>query len=173
MRQNEGLTDGSTLMLDLVARDHSNMKRAVGCSGALPRLDLCRAAQWSEFDNVTGDSGMTRIAKWVALGLVAAVAVVVATEHASARPNYCKTFIGHYTGVKEAAEAKCGICHPGTEKKEKNNYGQAFGKALGAKNEKDEAKIKEALIKAEGEKSAVDGKTFGDLLKAGKLPASK
>ena len=59
------------------------------------------------------------------------------------------------------------------DKKEKNNYGAAFGKALGAKNEKDGEKIKAALIKAEGEKSAVDGKTFGDLLKDGKLPASK
>ena len=32
---------------------------------------------------------------------------------------------------------------------------------------------KEVLKKAEAEKSAVDGKTFGDLLKDGKLPASK
>ena len=41
------------------------------------------------------------------------------------------------------------------------------------KNEKDEAKVKEALTKTEKEKSAVKDKTFGDLLKDGKLPASK
>ena len=39
--------------------------------------------------------------------------------------------------------------------------------------EKDEAKIKEAFTKTEKEKSAIEGKTFGDLLKDGKLPASK
>ena len=41
------------------------------------------------------------------------------------------------------------------------------------KNEKDEDKIKAALTKTEPEKSAVKDKTFGDLLKDGKLPASK
>ena len=62
---------------------------------------------------------------------------------------------------------------PSMDKKEKKNYGMAFGKGLSEKNLKDEEKIKEVLKKAEAEKSAVDGKTFGDLLKDGKLPASK
>ena len=95
----------------------------------------------------------------------------VITSSASARPQYCKEFIEHYTGVKEAAAAKCGICHPGMDKKEKNDYGVALGKAL-AKNEKDAGKIKEALKKVEGEKGA-DGKTFGEHLKEGKLPGKK
>jgi hypothetical protein len=41
------------------------------------------------------------------------------------------------------------------------------------KKEKDVAKIKEALVKVEKEKSSVEGKTFGDLLKEGKLPSGK
>ncbi|MFO0869920.1 MAG: hypothetical protein U0935_13385 [Pirellulales bacterium] len=115
---------------------------------------------------------MTRIAK----GLVCALAVLfvgsLLVDRAAARPQYCKEFIEHYKGVKEAAATKCGICHPGQEKKEKNNYGTCLSSLL-AKNEKDPAKIKEALEKAEGAKSAVEGKTFGDLLKDGKLPGSK
>jgi hypothetical protein len=35
------------------------------------------------------------------------------------------------------------------------------------------AKIKEALVETEKEPSAIEGKTFGDLLREGKLPASK
>jgi len=115
---------------------------------------------------------MTQFAKSLVLAVAALLVGSLVTGQVSARPQYCKEFIGHYKEVKEAAEAKCGICHPGKEKKEKNNYGTCLSSLLG-KNEKDEAKIKEALKKAEGEKSAVEGKTFGDLLKDGKLPASK
>jgi hypothetical protein len=66
----------------------------------------------------------------------------------------------------------CAVCHPDKDKKIRNNYGAAFGKALTKKNETDEAKIKEALTKSEGEKSATDGKTFGDLIKAVELPGT-
>ncbi|MFM7846545.1 MAG: hypothetical protein ACKOBW_14265 [Planctomycetota bacterium] len=118
---------------------------------------------------------MSRFVKWMGMacsGLLATGALLAPGE-AWARPQYSKNFIAHYTEVKAAAEAKCGICHPGMDKKEKNNYGMAFGKGLSEKNLKDDEKIKEALKKAEAEKSAVEGKTFGDLLKDGKLPASK
>lgn len=116
---------------------------------------------------------MSRVAKLGMVGFVVAfVAVAMLRNEAQARPQYCKLFIGHYTEVKAAAEAKCGICHVGEKKSDRNNYGIALSKAV-AKNEKDEAKIKEALTKVEAEKSAVEGKTFGDLLKAGQLPASK
>ena len=106
-------------------------------------------------------------------GLLLAAAGVVAPRTADARPQYCNAFIGHYTNVKAAAQTKCGICHVGNDKKMRNNYGMAFGEGLPGKNCKDEAAIKESLVKAESAKSAVDGKTFGDLLKAGELPASK
>jgi len=89
-----------------------------------------------------------------------------------ARPKYKAVFEKKYPKVGESNKIDCGVCHPGKEKKEKNNYGDALGKVVG-KNEADEKKVEEALGKIEGEKSAVEGKTFGDLLKDGKLPASK
>ena len=48
----------------------------------------------------------------------------------------------------------------------------ALEKALGAKNVKDKAKVGAMMTKIEKEKSAVKDMTFGDLIKAGKLPAS-
>ncbi|HEY2414204.1 MAG TPA: hypothetical protein VGI40_18315 [Pirellulaceae bacterium] len=86
-------------------------------------------------------------------------------------------------------EHKCDACHkPGVDKKTKghalNDYGQAvaknfkhrdFNKAdkLGKDNPEGAAKAKkllaEALEKADAEKNA-DGKTFGELIRAGQLP---
>lgn len=91
---------------------------------------------------------------------------------AEARPKYKGAFEKKYPKVGESNKIDCSVCHPGKEKKEKNNYGDALGKVV-SKNEADEKKIEEALGKIESEKSAVEGKTFGDLLKDGKLPASK
>jgi hypothetical protein len=115
---------------------------------------------------------MTRFTKGLVLAVAALVIGSVATVPATARPNYFKEFSGHYTEVKAAAEAKCGVCHEGADKKNKNDYGKALGAVIG-KSEKDSAKIKEALVKIEKEKSSVEGKTFGDLLKEGKLPSGK
>lgn len=99
--------------------------------------------------------------------------LLMGQQSVQARPNYCKTFIAENPGVAAAKDTKCGICHEGEPKdKTWNNYGQAFGKALG-KKKADDAETKAALGKAAGEKSAVEGKTFGDLIKDGKLPASK
>jgi hypothetical protein len=116
---------------------------------------------------------MRRIAR---LGVVTAVVPFMSAalvSQAQTRPDYYKAFIAQYENVKEAKDAKCAICHPGKDKKERNNYGRALCKILGAENVKEEAKIREALKKTESEKSAVAGKFFGDLLKEGKLPASK
>ena len=92
-----------------------------------------------------------------------------------ARPNYKKVFDATYPDVVKNAEGgktTCAVCHEGDDKKKRNNYGEALGKIV-AKMEKDDAKVKEALEKTEKEKSAIKDKTFGDLLKDGKLPASK
>ncbi|MFO0901637.1 MAG: hypothetical protein U0939_01485 [Pirellulales bacterium] len=115
---------------------------------------------------------MTRIAKGLVVAVAALLIGAVVTSNVSARPPYLKEFMGHYAEVKEAGTVKCGVCHPGMDKKEKNDYGIALGKAIG-KNEKDPAKIKEAFLKVEGEKSGTEGKTFGELLKAGHLPGKK
>ncbi len=69
----------------------------------------------------------------------------------------------------------CAVCHPKDakeKKKARNNYGAALGKVVGKKNQTDEDKIKEALTKIEKEKSADGTKTFGDLIKEGKLPGT-
>ena len=66
---------------------------------------------------------------------------------------------------------KCAACHNGgDDKKKRNDYGKALAAALGEKDVKDPEKIKAALDRAVKEKSGTDGKTFGDLIKEGKLP---
>ena len=96
-------------------------------------------------------------------------------ETASARPGYLKSFKAEYGKKYEGTSVKmsCALCHPTKSKKERNNYGAAMGKALGKKNEKDAKAITEALHKAAKEKSATDGKTFGDLIDDGKEPGTK
>jgi hypothetical protein len=107
-------------------------------------------------------------------------------EHYAADPAYAK-FAEHYRGLDK--EQKCDACHkPGVDKKVKghglNDYGQAvarnfkhrdFNKAdkLGKNNPEEAAKarqlIADALRQTEGVKNA-DGKTYGELLKAGQMP---
>ena len=110
----------------------------------------------------------------VASAVLFAGALFLGLESVQARPNYHKAFVAEYPNVADAAKtAKCAVCHDGAPQDKKwNNYGTAFGKALDKKKaSEDEAKA--AAVKVAGEKSAVDGKTFGDLIKDGKLPASK
>ncbi|MEX0724949.1 MAG: hypothetical protein WEB58_21540 [Planctomycetaceae bacterium] len=98
------------------------------------------------------------------------VAVIgAATRPVEARQQYWVAFGKLYPDLKETAEMKCGECH-GKNKKNRNNYGESLGKALDAKNVKDVKIIEKALKKIEEEESATEGKTFGDLLEAGKLP---
>ncbi len=119
-------------------------------------------------------SRATRFTTFWLFAVSAAGIVLIAASTTQARPAYSKAFIAKYEKVSEAKTARCAICHPkGKDKKSWNNYGVALGKLMGAENEKDTKKIVEALKKTEEQKSAVEGKTFGDLLKAGKLPASK
>lgn len=99
-----------------------------------------------------------------------------------------------YSALKDAVVAKygaettdrCFVCHiKGKGKKEKNAYGMAVGKFITKaeimkiteeagddSNKAAEEKKKyilAGLAKVEGEKAA-DGKTYGDAIKAGKLP---
>lgn len=105
-------------------------------------------------------------------------AIVVLTGNtASARPKYASVMSKTYEDLAKKhgknGKLSCAVCHPTKSKKERNNYGAALGKVIGKKNQSDEAKIKEALKKTEKEKSATEGKTFGDLIKAGELPGTK
>lgn len=87
--------------------------------------------------------------------------------------------VGKLTGMK-----KCDVCHkPGADKKAKdhglNDFGEAMHKSVNFKDlkaamgKKDDAAVaklfKEGLTKATAEKNA-DGKTFGELIKAGTMP---
>ncbi len=114
-----------------------------------------------------------RILGLALIGLAVLGLMNVATETAHARPQYNKAFLAKYPALADAAkQVKCNVCHEGKSKKMRNIYGKALQKHI-AKNEKDAKKIEEALAATEKEPSAVKGKTFGDLIKEGKLPASK
>jgi hypothetical protein len=105
-------------------------------------------------------------------GVMAIISLVQLSDQAQARPQYFKAFAAKYPDFKVDADSKCAVCHKPPDKKSRNDYGAAVGKALGAKNVKDPDTINAALDKAAAE-SAGDGKTFGDLIKAGTLPITK
>jgi hypothetical protein len=67
--------------------------------------------------------------------------------------------------------AKCNVCHFGKSKKDRNAYGEALADLLDKKEDKDNVeKIRASLEKVAGMEGP-DGATFGDRMKAGKLPA--
>ena len=70
--------------------------------------------------------------------------------------------------------AKCNVCHQGESKKNRNAYGQALAERLDKKEDaKNVEKIRQALAEVAALPSAVEGKTFGDLIAEGKLPAGE
>jgi hypothetical protein len=105
-------------------------------------------------------------------------------KHYSASPEYAK-----FVETFKALESKCDTCHkPGADKKAKghglNDFGEAIHKnfkhrdftaahKLASSNPAEATKALQilvaALTKAEAQKNA-EGQTYGDLLKAGKLP---
>ena len=129
-----------------------------------------------------------------ALLVVTLVAWSLAAKSASALPPINIQWHEKYSALKdvvvktygEESTAKCNVCHiAGKGKKEKNAYGQAVGKFVtkaeitkikedagdnaDAAAEATKKYILEGLAKVEGEKAA-DGKTYGDAIKAGKIP---
>ena len=109
--------------------------------------------------------------KLVATVAISALGLCFANS-VQARPQYFENFKGAYPDIKEAADLKCGVCHgeKGAKKKIVSDYAKELGTALGAKDVKDADAIKKAL-KAVEAKEAEKGKTYGDILKGGKLPA--
>lgn len=104
-------------------------------------------------------------------------ALLAGSPSAEARPQYVKQFILKYPDLRpEIMRVKnCGVCHGGengSDKTVRNNYGETLMGMLGDINVKDQDVIRTALDKAAAQKSAVEGKTFGDLIKDGKLPGS-
>lgn len=111
---------------------------------------------------------MRKVFAVLATAAVAGFMVSSAPQQATAQPQYLKAFTEKYD-IAEAKEKKCGVCH-GEKKTERSEYAQAMGKALGEKKVKDVEKINKALTDVEAVEYA-DGKTYGELLKSGKLPA--
>ena len=129
------------------------------------------------------------------LAIAIAIVFSFSADTAHSRPNYAKSFTSKYvkkdgTTDEEKAfvvvveNAKCTVCHePGNDKKARNRYGKALAEIIkpkeipeGWKGEKDNKKIEEALDKvAAAHSDPKDDKspTFGDLIKAGKLPGGE
>ncbi|VAX35737.1 hypothetical protein MNBD_PLANCTO02-2664 [hydrothermal vent metagenome] len=114
-----------------------------------------------------------RVALIIGLAVVG-MGVITSQQQANARPKYIKVFAKTYPELgKLAKTAKCLVCHPKKSKKTQNSYAKAMKLGLPKKNCKDLDAIKKALVAAESKPSDVKGKTFGELIKAGKLPNAK
>jgi hypothetical protein len=104
--------------------------------------------------------------------LAGAAWLALPSPNAEARPQYLEQFKKSYEPLSEKVEEhKCTICHGMGKKTERNLYGKAVLAALGdEKNIKDVKEVETALKKAEEKASSTKDKTFGDLIKDGKLP---
>ena len=106
--------------------------------------------------------------------------VFIGSKPVFARAQYKAAFEKAYPDLKKKLGKKisCAVCHPTKSKKERNDYGTAFGKTLmgkdvgGKKNDKDKDKLKKTIEALAKEKSSTKGKTFADLIKDGKLPGT-
>ena len=104
--------------------------------------------------------------KKVAIAFVCgAVALCLSVNSAYAVKPFLDEFMKKYPDVKAAADKKCNVCHEGTDKKMRNEYGKALNAHLKKGDAKDTAKINAAF-----ETVAKENAKFGDNLKAGKLP---
>jgi hypothetical protein len=126
---------------------------------------------------------MKRIALFFVAFLVACGLNLLVTPTATARPEY-KTQLEEITKDSKFAETykeltqKCNVCHYGKTKKNRNDFGKAVNatmnedvyKSMKEDKEKLKKKIDEALRSALKAKSP-SGKTFGQLMEAGELPA--
>lgn len=76
----------------------------------------------------------------------------------------------------EVERVKCNICHVGKDKKERNAYGKALDERLDKKADKDDKekirKMLEEVAALPSDPEKKDSPTFGDLIKAGKLPVA-
>lgn len=122
------------------------------------------------------------------LPLLCLAVVAMCSASAWAIPPFDAAFKKMYVKEGDALDAKvketkCNVCHVGKEKKDKNEYGKAVGKYLkkadftgdakkfdNVKSDEAQKALADGLQSAEAEKSS-GGKSFGELIKAGELPA--
>jgi hypothetical protein len=99
----------------------------------------------------------------------------ISARRASAVKEFFDEFKAKYT--KDNAElaklvdtTKCNVCHQGTSKKVRNDYGKALDTMLEKTDKMNKDKIQKALDSVYAEKVPGKEETFGDRIKAGKLP---
>lgn len=113
----------------------------------------------------------------------AVIAAVVFLAGPTARPTYAfleyfKGFKAKYTKpstpyVELVDKTKCNICHAGTSKKNRNDYGKALSKLLTPADKKNVEKINKSLdevAKQHSDPAKADSPTYGELIDQGKLP---
>lgn len=121
---------------------------------------------------------MTRI-RWMVMLLLASTASLAVVRPTFGRPLYKGAFKALYEQQYANSTERwnsCTVCH--LERKDgehfrQNNYGEALGESLGQRKVDDKQAILQALQDTEKKPSAVPGMTFGELINAGRLPASK
>lgn len=108
--------------------------------------------------------------------LIAAGCVALSASPAFAVKQFYDEFKEVYVNeggldASMVAKAKCNICHvKGEKKKVKNDYGKLLDDLLDRKKDaKNPEKIREALEQVAAMKSP-SGKTWGEMIKEGKLP---
>ncbi len=112
----------------------------------------------------------------------------VRVQTADARATYAKAFKQKYVGDESTETQKalaeeikrvktCNVCHDPrpddsgkANKKNRNPFGQTLAKHLNEKDQKDLDKALKMLEKIEGEKAKDADKSFGELIKSGKVP---
>jgi len=126
--------------------------------------------------------------KFAVLLAISAVTFIASAEKAHAIPAFAKAFTERYVNTSKDAdfvaavkEKKCNLCHFGTSKKNKNDFGKAFAKHFKKTNYsstrvREEAtavkkEFDDGLKKVLAEKNA-DGKTYQSLIEAGNLPGT-
>lgn len=115
---------------------------------------------------------MSTMERVLVVGGILAGLTVGFMRSAEARPSHLKVFATAYPEVAMRNKLSCTVCHAGSDKMMRNNYGEALTKHI-VKGERDDARIKAALVETEPEPSTISEKTFGELLRLGLLPASK
>lgn len=114
--------------------------------------------------------------KQLFLTCTAGILLAAAQTEAIARPPLLQLFVRQYQHLQPQVQfAKCRVCHEATSvngKKPLNIYGTALKQVIPPWKEQGEPNPQNVFEAIEDQPSAIKGKTFGDLIKEGKLPAS-
>ena len=124
--------------------------------------------------------------KLSAIAVVAVAVLMLSADRTDARPQY-KSYFEKIVVAKSknadfvttAKEKKCNVCHFGTKKSDRNDFGKALSKhttKAGYLEKKADAAVLQKYFE-EGLKKVLEiknpeGEKYGDRINAGKLPGS-